>query len=82
MKSVTQNIRGVTENIAYREESFPSKESDTKLLQSTYFTYEVGNITSYSTRICHRKIAKSCTKDAWELQRGSQNSVWEPLLNK
>jgi len=25
----------------YRKESFPSKESDTKILQSIYFAYEV-----------------------------------------
>ena len=52
---------------AYRKESFPIKESDTKLLQSIYFAYEVGIISSYSNRICYRKIAKSRTKDAWEL---------------
>jgi len=51
----------------YRKESFPSKESDTKLLQSIYFPYEVGVISSYSNRICYVKIAKSRTKDAWEL---------------
>ena len=58
-KSVTRNIRGVNGNTAYRKESFPSKESDTKLLQSIYFAYEVGIISSYSNRICYRKIAKS-----------------------
>ena len=35
--------------------------------QSIYFAYEVGIISSYSNRICYRKIAKSRTKDAWEL---------------
>jgi len=40
-----------------------SKESDTKLLQSINFAYEVGIISSYSNRICHRRIAKSHTKD-------------------
>ena len=52
---------------AYRKESFPSKESDTKLLQSIYFAYEVRIISSYSNIICYRKIAQSRTKDAWEL---------------
>jgi len=33
-------------------------------LQSMYFTYEVGVISSYSNKICYRKIAKSRTKDA------------------
>jgi len=70
-KSVTQNIRGVTENTAYRKESFPRKESDTMLFHSMYFAYEVGIISSYSDRICYRNIAKSRTKDDWELQRGS-----------
>jgi len=36
-KSVTQNIRGVTERYYLSMESFPSKESDMKLLQSMYF---------------------------------------------
>jgi len=48
-------------------ESFPSKESDTNLFQSTYFAYEVGIISSYPNRICCRKNAKSRSKDAWEL---------------
>jgi len=51
----------------YRKESFPSKESDTKLLQSIYFAYEVGSISSYSNGICYRKTANSRTKNAWEL---------------
>jgi len=51
----------------YPKESFPSKESDTKLLQSVNFAYEVSIISSYSNRICYRKIAKSRTRDAWEL---------------
>jgi len=37
---------------AYRKGSFPSKDTDTKLLQSIYFAYEVGIIRSYSNRIC------------------------------
>jgi len=32
------------------KKSFLSKESDTKILQSIYFAYEVGIITSYSNR--------------------------------
>jgi len=36
-----------------QKESFPSKESDTKLLQSIYFAYDVGIISSYSNRICY-----------------------------
>jgi len=44
-----------------------SKDSDTNLLQSTNFAYEVGINSSYSNRICYRKIAKSRTKDAWGL---------------
>jgi len=51
-------------DIAYRKESFPSRASDTALLQSIYFAYEVGVISSYSNRICYRKIAKSRAKDA------------------
>jgi len=33
-------------NAVYRKKSFPSKESDTKILQSIYFAYEVGIISS------------------------------------
>jgi len=39
----------------------------TKLLRSLYFAYEVGIISSYLNRIFYWKIAKSRTKDAWEL---------------
>jgi len=52
---------------AYRKESFSSKEPDTKVLQKIYFAYEVGIINYFSNGICYRKIAKSRTKDAWEL---------------
>jgi len=31
----------------YQKESFPSKESDTKIFQSIYFAYYVGIISSY-----------------------------------
>jgi len=51
----------------YRKESFASKESDTKILQSTYFAYKVGIIRSYSNRICYWKTTKRRPKDAWEL---------------
>jgi len=37
--------------VVYRKKSFPSKESDTEILQSIYFAYEVGIIGSYSNRI-------------------------------
>jgi len=33
------------------KKSFLSKESDTKILQSMYFAYEVGIISSHSNRI-------------------------------
>jgi len=46
----------------YQKESFYSNESDTKLLQSTYFPWEAGIISSYSNRICYRKIAESHTR--------------------
>jgi len=35
----------------YGKKSFLSKESCTKILQSTFFSYEVGIISSYSNRI-------------------------------
>jgi len=35
----------------YRKKSFPSKESDTKFLQSIHFAHKVGIISSYSDRI-------------------------------
>jgi len=38
-------------NPFYRNKSFASKESDTKILQSIYFAYEVGIISSYSNII-------------------------------
>jgi len=36
------------ENTAYRKESFPSKDTDTKLLQNICFAYEIDIISSYS----------------------------------
>jgi len=41
-------INEVSLNTVYREESFPSKESDIKILQSIYFVHKVGIISSYS----------------------------------
>jgi len=35
----------------YGKKSFLSKESDTKILQSIYFAYKVGIISSYSNRM-------------------------------
>jgi len=35
----------------YLKKSFPSKESDTKILQSIYFAFEVGITSSYSNRM-------------------------------
>jgi len=35
----------------YQKKSFLSTESDTKILQSIYFAYKVGIISSYSNRI-------------------------------
>jgi len=48
-----QNIRSYKKWIPlYMEKkSFPSKESDTKILQSIYFAFEVDIISSYSNRI-------------------------------
>jgi len=65
-KSVSQNIRGVTQRHC-PSRILSQQESDTKRLQSIYFSYEVGIISSYSNTICYRKIAKSCTRDAREL---------------
>jgi len=66
-KSVTPNFRGVTERHCPSKGTLSrSKDSDTNLLQSINFAYEVGIIGSYSSTICYR-IAKSRTKDAWEL---------------
>jgi len=38
-------------NVVYGQKSFLSTESDTKILQSIYFAYKVGIISSYSNRI-------------------------------
>ena len=60
-------LEALLKDTVYRKESFPSTESDTKILQSIYFAYEVGIISSCLNRICYRKIAKSRTRDVWEL---------------
>jgi len=48
-----QNFRAYKEwvPLAMEKKFFLSKESDTKILQSMYFAYEVGIISSYSNRI-------------------------------
>jgi len=48
-----QNFRAYKKWIplSVEKKSFLSKESDTKILQSMYFAYEVGIIKSYSNRI-------------------------------
>jgi len=58
--SVTQNIRGVTERQCLSKEIVSQQ-------RIRHFAYEVGIISSYSNRIFYWKIAKSRTKDAWEL---------------
>ena len=44
--------------IVYRKESFPSEESDTKILQSIYFAYLVIIISSHSNRTCLSCMSK------------------------
>jgi len=61
-KCVKQNIEileVLLNNTSYRKESFPSEESDTNLLHSIYFAYQIGIISSYSNRICYLKIIKN-----------------------
>jgi len=41
-------LRTIFKAIVYRKKSFPSKESDTTILQTIYFTYWVSIISSYS----------------------------------
>ena len=66
-KSVTTNFGGVTEKHCPSKGILSrSKDSDTNLLQSINFAYEVGIINSCSNWLCYR-IAQSRTKDAWEL---------------
>ena len=65
--SVTPNFRGVTERHCPSKGILSrSRNSDINFLQSINFAYGVGIISSYSNRICYR-IAKSRTKDGWEL---------------
>jgi len=40
-----------SKDTVYGEKSFLSTKPDTKILQSTYFAYKVGIISSYSYRI-------------------------------
>ena len=51
--SFLQNIRSYKKWIllSMLKKSFPSKESDTKILEDMYFAYEVGIISLYSNRI-------------------------------
>jgi len=48
-----QNIRAYKKWIplSIEKKCFPSEESDTKILQSVHFAYEVGIISSYSSGI-------------------------------
>ena len=65
--SVTPNFKGVPERHCLSKGILSrSKDSDTNLLQSINFVYKVGIISSYSNRISY-SIAKSRTKDGWEL---------------
>jgi len=81
-KSVTPNFRGVTERHCPSKGILSrSKDSDTNLLQSINFAYEVGVISSYSNWICHRRIAKRRSKDALELH-AALRTVFEPLFSK
>jgi len=55
------------ETTVHRKETFPSKESDTKILQNIFFAYEVGIISSYSNWIIGNHsvftgFAKSCNR--------------------
>ena len=65
--SVAQNIRGVTGRHCLSKRILSQQRYIHKLLQSIYFAYEIDIISSYSNRICYRKIPKSRTTDAWEL---------------
>jgi len=46
-----QDIFSIYYYAFYRKKCFPTKESDTKILQSIYFAYKVGIISSSSNRI-------------------------------
>jgi len=45
-------------NVFYTKKSFLSKESDTKISQSTHLANEVGIISSYSNRRHHQLLFK------------------------
>jgi len=65
--SVTPNCRGATERHWPSKGIFSrSRDSDINFLQSINFSCEIGIISSHSNWICYR-IAKSRTKDGWEL---------------
>jgi len=81
-RSLLHTIVEVLLKDSFRKQSFPRIELDIKLLQSIYFAYKVGIISSCSTRICYWKIAKSRTKDVWELHAALRTVFWEPLFNK
>ena len=49
-------LQGAT---VYGKKSFLSKKSDTKILQSIYFAYEVGVISSYSLVLFYGSRSKS-----------------------
>jgi len=52
-------LNQVLKDTVYRKESFPSKESHIKLLQSIYLGYEVGIITSYLNRIITKRLLQA-----------------------
>ena len=58
---VFKAIIDVVINTAYSKKSFPSKESDNKILQSIYFAYEVDIIRSYYNSIGMFFISNSNT---------------------
>jgi len=53
------NLKNYSDITVYGKKSFLSKVSDTKILQSIYFTYKVGIISSYSNRIYSDIITSS-----------------------
>jgi len=58
-------VRGLSElcsPVFYGKKSFLSKESDTKILQSVYFAYEVGTISSYLANCAHLQGSETCNR--------------------
>jgi len=53
-----EHIYNFTFSRVYQKESFPTKESDSKILQCIYFAYKAGIISSYSNRINNNR---NCT---------------------